>query len=656
MGDVVILVTHCCHEMAGAPFIVRAESRLVVSRLPADNLPFNPYPHVMLTVACSLATAREAVCLPSLQAVFQPIVSLGNGDILGHEALIRGPAASLHEMPDALFRLAQENGTTVALEVAAARTALDAWSSLNLPGKLFLNFSPLTLRHLLVGRGHAMAALLGADGIVGGAAAIAPSRVVIEITEQTAIGNAQTFGQAMALLGELGVHYALDDFGSGHANLDMLADLSPQFIKLDKSLVRGIGTCSRRLEILRGMLRMMGAFGGHVIAEGIERAEELAMVRDLGVFAGQGYFLGRPVAQPDPQASPEVRAVLASRQIAVFPQALRSGWSGMTAGQLLRPAPTILPTTSNNDVLARFHSQPDLHAMAVVDEAMRPVAMMNRQILIDRYATPFHRELYGRKACITIANPAPVCFDRRTSLEDMAELFAGEQSHVLADGFVITDQGRYVGLGTVADLLRATTEVRMEAARYANPLTFLPGNILLNQHVDRLITAGSAFHACYVDLNQFKPFNDRYGYWKGDEMLKGAAAILAQACDPARDFLGHVGGDDFLVLYQGDDWEVRIRDAIARFNDAALMSYSSTDRAAGGIHGEDRFGNPAFFVPVTMAAGVVSVGAEAMATLRLCSQHIGAASAVAKRSAKRAPSGVARVDIAELAARGALDI
>ncbi|HBD39383.1 MAG TPA: diguanylate cyclase, partial [Cupriavidus sp.] len=230
----------------------------------------------MLTVASSLATAREAVCLPSLQAVFQPIVSLGNGDILGHEALIRGPAASLHEMPDALFRLAQANGTTVELEVAAARTALDAWSSLNLPGKLFLNFSPLTLRHLLVGRGHTMAALLGADGIVGGAAAIAPSRVVIEITEQTAIGNAQTFGQAMALLGELGVHYALDDFGSGHANLDMLADLSPQFIKLDKSLVRGIDTCSRRLEILRGMLRMMGAFGGHVIAEGIERVEELA--------------------------------------------------------------------------------------------------------------------------------------------------------------------------------------------------------------------------------------------------------------------------------------------------------------------------------------------------------------------------------------------
>jgi len=610
----------------------------------------------MLTVASSLAAAREAVRLPPLHAVFQPIVTLANGDILGYEALIRGPAGSSCAAPDALFRLAQSGGATVALEIAAARTALDAWSTLKLPGKLFLNFSPLTLRHLMAGRGQAIAALLGADGGNGGAAAIAPSQVVIEITEQTAIGDAVSFGHAMGVLGELGMQYALDDFGSGHANLDMLADLSPQFIKIDKSLVRGIGTSPRRLEILRAMLRMMGAFGGRVIAEGIENAEELAVVRDLGVTAGQGYFLGRPVPKPARQVSSEVLGVLASGQIAVFPQTLRSGWSGMTAGQLLRPAPAVSPATPNNDVLAWFHSQPELHAMVVVDDDMRPVAMINRQNLIDRYATPFHRELYGRKACIMLANPAPVCFDRRASLEDVAQLFAGEQPHALADGFVITDEGRYVGLGTGADLLRATTEVRMEAARYANPLTFLPGNILLNQHVDRLIDASSPFHACYVDLNQFKAFNDRYGYWKGDEMLKGAAAILSQACDPARDFLGHVGGDDFLVLYQGDDWETRLRAAIARFNDAALMLYSPADRAAGGIQGEDRFGRAVFFAPVTMAVGVVSVSAGAMATLRLGTQHIGSAAAVAKRSAKRAASGVALIDIAELAARGALDV
>ncbi len=619
----------------------------------------------MLTVASDLAAAREAVRPPPLHAVFQPIVTLTSGDILGYEALIRGPAGSMHASPDALFRMAQETGTTVGLEMTAARTALASWAALDLPGKLFLNFSPLTLRHLLDHRGRAMSALLGLDGAQAAGARIAPSRVVIEVTEQTAVGDAASFAHVVAVLTELGVQYALDDFGTGHANLDRLAELTPQFVKIDKSLVRGIHASSRRLEVLRAMLSLMHALGGRVIAEGIETAEELALVRDLGVAAGQGYFLGRPAASPPRDITPEVRSLLASRQIAVFPQTLRTGWSGMTAGKLLRPMPAVNAETSNNDVLARFHEQIDLHAMAVLDDDRRPIGLINRQNLLDRYATPFHRELYGRKACITLANPQPVCFDRRTTLEEMAQHVAGEPTRALADGFVITDEGRYIGLGTGADLLRAITDVRMEAARYANPLTFLPGNILLNQHIDRLIEARSPFHACYADLNHFKSFNDHYGYWKGDELLKGAAAILAQACDPARDFLGHIGGDDYLVLFQGDDWEARIHDAMARFNDGALSMYAAADRVAGGIQTEDRHGRPMFFPPVTMAVGAVRVGADAMATWRLGSQHVGAAAAVAKRWAKgvaqkgevhkRAAQGVVCIDIADLAARGELD-
>ncbi|WP_454738154.1 EAL domain-containing protein [Cupriavidus necator] len=589
------------------------------------------------------APALPLARIPPLHAVFQPIVQADNAEILGYEALIRGPVGSPWAAPDALFRLAQGVAATIALEVQAARTALTAWRGLDLPGKLFLNFSPMTLRQLLADRGRLMAALLEAG--------IAPSRLVIEVTEQTPIGDAASFGQAMSVLRELGMQYALDDFGTGHANLDLLAHLSPQFVKIDKSLVRGIASCSRRLEILRGVLRMMSAFGGRVIAEGIEDEDELAVIRDLGVTGAQGYYVGRPMAQPAAQAAPQVRQALASRHIAVFPQMVRSGWSGMTAGRLLRPAPTVSPATSNDAVLRTFQDQPELHAVAVVNDEGRPLAIISRQAFIDRYAAPFHRELYGKKACIAMANREPACFDRRASLEEMAQILSGENTRSLADGFVITDQGRYIGLGTGADLIRAITEVRMEAARYANPLTFLPGNIPLNQHIERLIAAASEFHACYVDLNHFKPFNDKYGYWKGDEMLKGAAAILAEACDPARDFLGHVGGDDFLVLYQSGDWWARIQGAIRRFNDAACAMYSAADRAAGGMHGEDRHGQPVFFPPVSMAVGVVCVSGEGVAGLqRLGSQQIGAAAAVAKREAKRSASGVAVLDFLLLAA------
>ena len=237
------------------------------------------------------AMQRNAAGFPPLHAVFQPIVRLHGDAILGYEALIRGPAGSPLAQPDALFRHAREIGAAFALECEAARVALSAWSALALPGQLFLNFSAQTLRTLLCGAGEGMMDLLTVAG-----EPVAPERIVIELTEQTATGDMESFARAMETLTERGLRYALDDFGTGHANLDLLVALSPQFVKIDKSLVRGIDACPRRKEILRAVLRMMRAIGGVAIAEGIEDAAALAAVRKLGIVAAQGYYLGGPDA------------------------------------------------------------------------------------------------------------------------------------------------------------------------------------------------------------------------------------------------------------------------------------------------------------------------------------------------------------------------
>jgi diguanylate cyclase (GGDEF)-like protein len=202
------------------------------------------------------------------------------------------------------------------------------------------------------------------------------------------------------------------------------------------------------------------------------------------------------------------------------------------------------------------------------------------------------------------------------SVEQMAKLLASDDQRYLADGFVIIDNdGKYAGLGTGESLVRAVTEVRIEAARYANPLTFLPGNIPISAHIARLLTNDAGFYACYVDLNHFKPFNDQYGYWQGDEVLKFAAGVLADICEPTRDFLGHVGGDDFLILFQSDDWRERVLRAINLFNQGAQRFYAAADRLAGGIHGEDRLGVPTFFGFVTMAIGCVRVASTGRRSL-----------------------------------------
>ena len=178
--------------------------------------------------------------------------------------------------------------------------------------------------------------------------------------------------------------------------------------------------------------------------------------------------------------------------------------------------------------------------------------------------------------------------------------------------------------------MRRVSEIRIEAARYANPLTFLPGNIPITLHLERLLQSPSSFVACYADLNHFKPFNDQYGYFRGDAMIKLLAETLQRNIDARFDFLGHVGGDDFVVLFQSTDWRERCRLILAHFNTAARSLFSAEDLDRGGIEAEDRRGHRHFFPITTLAIGAVMVEPG-----NPCSaEQIASASAQAKRKAK----------------------
>ncbi|KVG81278.1 diguanylate cyclase [Burkholderia ubonensis] len=584
----------------------------------------------------------------ALAAVFQPIVDLGSGTVIAYEGLIRGPRGTDLETPAALFAQAAREGATIALEHAAAITCLDAFAALGCDGKLFLNFSAGAILALAREREHARMLLERAQ--------IAAERIVIELTEQNASTDLAQVAPAVASLRDAGIQFALDDYGTANASMNLWLRLHPDVVKIDRFFIHDIALDPLKFEAVRAMQHFAHASGAKLIAEGIEHERDLIVVRDMGICCVQGFLLGRPHAQPERVVAPAARDAIRAPHIAVFPDASRAARpSGTVAAKMLVAAPALPRDVTSNDVLALFNRMPELHAVALVEHE-RPVALVNRRSFMDRFALPYHREVFGRKPCLQFANDAPLMIENATTVEQLALLLANNDQRYLADGFVITEHGRYVGLGTGESLVRAVTEMRIEAARYANPLTFLPGNIPISAHIDRLLARDAGFHACYVDLNQFKPFNDQYGYWQGDEVLKYAATVLAGICDPQRDFLGHVGGDDFLVLFQSDDWHARAAAAIGRFNDGAQRFYTLVDQRAGGLHGEDRHGNPAFFGFVTMAIGAVGVPAGAHRAMRYGSDEIASVAALAKRRAKQQPDGLAVVDLdagrAALLARG----
>ena len=247
-----------------------------------------------------------------------------------------------------------------------------------------------------------------------------------------------------------------------------------------------------------------------------------------------------------------------------------------------------------------------LPALAVVD-AGRPLAIIERHQFLDRYAKSFFKEIYGRKPSLMFANTTPRLLEREQDISELIGILTSSDQRYLAEGFIVTENGRYFGLGSADQLVRNVTESRIEAARHANPLTFLPGNIPISEHIARLLNSGAAFIVCYADLSDFKPFKDRYGYWRGDEMIKVVATTTLAHTNPQRDLVSHVGGDDFVFVFQEAAWEARCREIIAAFNAAAIALYDEEAHRAGGILSEDRHGVSRFFPFATLYMGALAV-------------------------------------------------
>jgi diguanylate cyclase (GGDEF)-like protein len=544
------------------------------------------------------ARLHEIIERRQLTALFQPIIQMQKGEMIGFEGLIRGPSDSPLHSPLNLFKVARSANLTVEVEHLCRRIVLERFAELKLPGKLFLNVSPECLLQPAVKHGE----ILGLIQEIG----INPDRVIIELTENQPTYDYELLLEAVTHYREMGFQIAIDDLGEGFSSLRLWSELRPEYVKIDMHFIQGINQDPVKLQFVRSIQQIAEKSGTIVIAEGIETEAELLLIRDLGVTLGQGYHIARPVGNPATAVSPAVAALLRQSSLAVYPQNSGSSQKGQTAGRLLRTVPIVSPEMNNNQAYQVFVDDPDLQIVPVVDNGTA-VGVITRACLIDRFARPYLRELYGKKSCTLFMDNKPLITDKNTSVQELSQTIVDADRHHLFNGFIITDQGRYLGMGTGHDLMREITQMQINAARYANPLTLLPGNVPLNEHIERLLQSEGGFVACYADLDNFKPYNDVYGYRKGDDVLQLTGRILSAHCHADRDFVGHIGGDDFIILFQSDDWEVRCNAILDAFADLIPEHHSEADRASGGYISEDRRGNQIFHPLLTLSLGVVKV-------------------------------------------------
>jgi EAL domain-containing protein (putative c-di-GMP-specific phosphodiesterase class I) len=218
--------------------------------------------------------------------LYEPIVNVTTREGIGYEALVRGPWDSDVHSPVSLFQLAEKTDLVFELDCLCRRKALQCAKGLPPGKKLFLNCLPMAI-HDPAFKGNVLRQTLEE-------LRLRPEDVVFEISERESIENFAIFREARDYYGELGFNIALDDTGVAYGSLEAIMELSPDFIKVDLSLVRSIDTDPPRQEMLRALHTVALKLDAQVIAEGIETSEELATIQSLGIPLGQGYLFGRP--------------------------------------------------------------------------------------------------------------------------------------------------------------------------------------------------------------------------------------------------------------------------------------------------------------------------------------------------------------------------
>ncbi len=215
---------------------------------------------------------------------YHPIVVAETQEIYGYEALARGVMRSLRS-PEVMFDVAAEADLVWELSRLCRSRAIEGMDTHLQPGELlFLNVDPHDFN----------------DPAFNEHEVKHPDRVVIEITERTAIKDYPKFRERLRAFREAGFRFAVDDAGSGYAGLGSIANLEPDYIKLDISLINGIDTNFIKQNLVETMVKFANDHKAMVIAEGVERAEEFKAVKELGVHLVQGFFLHRPSHLPTP--------------------------------------------------------------------------------------------------------------------------------------------------------------------------------------------------------------------------------------------------------------------------------------------------------------------------------------------------------------------
>ncbi|MGF1642589.1 MAG: diguanylate cyclase domain-containing protein [Thiotrichales bacterium] len=279
----------------------------------------------------------------------------------------------------------------------------------------------------------------------------------------------------------------------------------------------------------------------------------------------------------------------------------------------------------------------NLHALPVV-EGGRPLGLVRGITVLSRFVTG-HCTLGTRAAEVLELDFEPI--SEAVAAESLKHRVGGGVSPLSGDPIIVVDaQGQFRGWLRPEQVARQIAEMEVSIARYQNPLTGLPGAVPLNEHISALLGEGGLFVVAHFDVEGIKSFNDTFGYARGDEVIRFVAGVLGHQLEPRLDYLAHVGGDDFVVVFRSPDWFDRCEAILRECEISAPAFYDCHEPDARGIYRLNRRGEREFHPFFSLSVGAVPVEPG-----KFLNHHaIVAASAEVKLRAKSTLGGAIYID------------
>ncbi len=486
---------------------------------------------------------EEIIRNKKITTLFQPIVDVTEQRIIGYEALSRGPEGSIFESPLNLFEAARQYNLLWDLEYCCRYSAITKFKELGLKGKLFLNVDPAVVCYPLFKSGITMEIVKQCS--------LNPEDIVMEITEASTVSDIGEFVEALKHYRSQGYKVAIDDLGSGNSGIRLILALRPDYIKVDKSIISMVHQDSFKENMCKIILELGKLSDIKIIAEGIENEEELRKLTEIGYNFFQGYFFLHPQKNPvciKESSRMAIKKILKSFKKGVF------SITSFPIGQIARRDKPVSPEITALEAKKLFSKYNTTGLVVVENEKV--VGLLMKQQFDSILARPFGNDLFLRRPIRLIMNPSPLVLDYNTPIMQASQLAMSRSEENLYDYIVVTKDDKYYGVVSVKRLLDQTTMLQLNYVKHLNPLTGLPGNVLIENKIKELIESSSEAAVIYVDLNNFKKVNDNYGFKKGDEAITCTAECIKNVFPKffgENVFLGHIGGDDFVVITTNTD-------------------------------------------------------------------------------------------------------